>query len=49
MQRFSFWLPSSSARVCLSGLHPATLLLLLFHGQLLQVSLASSTQSPPNI
>ena len=34
---FSYWLPSSAARFCLSALHPATLVLLLFHKQLLQV------------
>ncbi len=37
MQYFSFWLPSSVARICLAGLHPVSLAILLFHPQLLQV------------
>lgn len=36
-QYFSYWLPSALARVCLAGLHPVSLAILLFHPQLLQV------------
>ena len=37
-QYFSYWLPSSVARICLAGLHPVSLAILLFHPQLLQVT-----------
>jgi hypothetical protein len=36
-QYYSCWLPSSLARICLAGLHPVSLAILLFHPQLLQV------------
>ena len=38
MQHFRYWMPSSTARACLVALHPATLVILLFHPQLLQVT-----------
>jgi hypothetical protein len=37
-QYYSCWLPSSLARICLAGLHPVSLAILLFHPQLLQVT-----------
>jgi hypothetical protein len=40
MQHFRYWLPSSAARICLASLHPATLIILMFHKQLLQVFLS---------
>ena len=41
MQHFRYWMPSSTARVCLVALHPATLIILLFHTHLLYVSPAA--------